>query len=266
MSIKVLIIDDEPIAREMIGILLQNYSQFEVIAEARNGTEALSLIQALSPDLLFLDIQMPGLTGISLIEQLPNDFKSHVVFVTAYDEYALEAFNLNALDYLLKPFTKARFAQMIGKVLDKFQQNSLLNFEEKLSQLTQDYAYLKNQVITPPKELPTEYLTRFVARQANKIVFIEVMDIEAIVGASDYIEVHHKGAKSLVNSSLNDAESGLNPKEFIRIHRSYILPIQQIKEIAPYFNGEYHFTMKNGQKYKSGRTYKTQVQKLLQHN
>lgn len=267
MNIKVLIVDDEPIAREMISILLTKHEQMQVIGEAGNGTDALDMIGVHSPDLLFLDIQMPGLTGIGLAQKLPKSFKGHIVFVTAYDEHALTAFNLNAIDYLLKPFTKKRFNQMIEKVLERFQQDSLSNFEAKLSQLTQDYTYLKEQVnpsVYQP-QLSEEYLSRFVARQTNKIVFIEITEVEAIVGASDYIEVHHNGSKSLVNSSLNEAESRLDPRKFIRIHRSYILPISQIKEIAPYFNGEYYFVMKSGQKYKSGRTYKAQVQKLLQN-
>jgi len=267
MAIKVLIVDDEPIAREMIAILLQDFPQFDVLGEASNGQEALQFIQSQSPDLIFLDIQMPRLNGISLAEQLPQNFTGHIVFVTAYDEYALTAFNLNAIDYLLKPFARKRFEQMITKVLTKIQQNTLASFEEKLNQLSQDYAYLKEQAKIPNPELPDQYLTRFVARQANnKIVFIEIKEVEAIVGASDYIEVHHKGAKNLVNFSLNEAETSLDPKQFVRIHRSYIIAIEQIKEIAPYFNGEYYFSLKNGQKYKSGRTYKNQVQKLLQHN
>ncbi|OJJ16674.1 hypothetical protein BKI52_32720 [marine bacterium AO1-C] len=267
MAIKVLIVDDEPIAREMIAILLQDFSQFEVLGEASNGQEALQLMQDRSPDLIFLDIQMPGLTGISLAEQLPKSFRGQIVFVTAYDEYALTAFNLNAIDYLLKPFTRQRFEQTITKVLTKIQQNTLASFEAKLNQLSQDYAYLKEQANVPNPQVSDQYLTRFVARQTNnKIVFIEIKEVEAIVGASDYIEVHHNGAKSLVNSSLNEAEVRLDPRKFIRIHRSYIIAIEQVKEIAPYFNGEYYFTLKNGQKYKSGRTYKTQVQKLLQHS
>ena len=191
MSIKVLIVDDEPIAREMIEILLQDFSQFEVVGEAANGKEALQKVAILSPNLIFLDIQMPGLTGLNLAEQLPKSFNGHIVFVTAYDEYALNAFNLNALDYLLKPFTRQRFEQTIEKVLDKIQQNTLANFEQKLNQLSQDYAYLKEQVKVPTPESNEQYFTRFAARQANnKIVFIEVKEVEAIVGASDYIEVH----------------------------------------------------------------------------
>lgn len=265
MNIKVLIVDDEPIAREMIAILLAKHPQMQVVGEASNGEEALQLIGKHTPDLLFLDIQMPGMTGIGLAQKL-TDFKGHIVFVTAYDEYALAAFDLNAIDYLLKPFTKKRFHQMIEKVQDRFQQVALSSFESKLLQLTQDYNQLKEQVQPQPVAVASNdpYLSRFVARQANKIIFINISEVEAIVGASDYIEVHHQGGKSLVSTTLSETEARLNPQDFIRIHRSYILPITHIQEITPYFNGEYFFVMKNGQKYKSGRTYKTQVQQLLQ--
>jgi two-component system LytT family response regulator len=265
MNIKVLIVDDEPIAREMIGILLAKHPQMQVVGEASNGEEALQLIAKHTPDLLFLDIQMPGMTGLDLAQKL-SSFNGHIVFVTAYDEHALAAFDLNAIDYLLKPFTKKRFYQMIEKVQARFQQASLSSFESKLLQLTQDYSQLKEQV-QPQGAVPSgneTYLSRFVARQANKIIFIDISEVEAIVAASDYIEVHHQGNKSLVSTTLSETESRLNPQDFMRIHRSYIIPIQQIKEISPYFNGEYFFTMKNGQKYKSGRTYKAQVQQLLQ--
>ncbi|WP_299456405.1 LytTR family DNA-binding domain-containing protein [uncultured Microscilla sp.] len=263
MSIKVLIVDDEPIAREMINILLTEYNSLQVVGEASNGEEALKLIDAQTPDLLFLDIQMPGMTGISLAQKLAG-FRGHLVFVTAYDEYALAAFELNAIDYLLKPFTKKRFHQTIEKVQSKFQQASLNRLEDKLLQLAQDYNQLKTQVQPTLMASNDTYLSRFVARQANKIVFIVIEEVEAIVGASDYIEVHHAGNKSLVNTTLQETAARLNPEDFIRIHRSYILPVKQIKEIVPHFNGEYFFVMKNGQKYKSGRTYKSQVQRLFQ--
>ncbi|MDP2301984.1 MAG: LytTR family DNA-binding domain-containing protein [Ignavibacteria bacterium] len=253
--IKTLIVDDESLARERIISLLKKENDIEVVGECSDGEEALQKINSLKPDLVFLDIQMPLINGIEVIKSF-NKFIPQVIFVTAYDEYAVEAFEMNALDYLLKPFDQERFS----KTLDRARQRLLANSTKEISEK------LNNLILTFSQNKPDEkHLTKFVIKSAGKISFINVDEINYIEAEGNYLILHTSNSKNLYRDTITNISQNLNPEIFIRIHRSYIVKIENIKEMQSHFNSEYIITLKDNTKIKSGRSYKAEVERLLKH-
>lgn len=253
--IRTLIVDDESLARERIISLLKKENDIEVVGECSDGEEALQKINSLKPDLVFLDIQMPLINGIEVIKSF-NKFIPEVIFVTAYDEYAVEAFEMNALDYLLKPFDQERFS----KTLDRARQRLLANSTKEISEK------LNNLILTFSQNKPDEkHLTKFVIKSAGKISFINVDEINYIEAEGNYLILHTSNSKNLYRDTITNISKKLNPETFIRIHRSYIVKIENIKEMQSHFNSEYIITLKDNTKIKSGRSYKSEVERLLKH-
>ena len=231
-KIRTVIIDDETPARELVKFYLQEVDAVEVISECADGFSGLKTITALKPDLVFLDIQMPRLTGIELVEVLTE--KPEIIFTTAYDQFAIRAFELNAVDYLLKPFSKKRFMDAVEKALDKIRSGK--GNKEPASQL------LVKQVE------PSNPVNRVVVRKGNAINLIPVEQIRYVEAQDDYVMIYHSEGKALKQQTMKFYETNLPKENFARIHRSYIVRIEEINRIEPYTKDNHVAVLKSGEK------------------
>jgi two-component system, LytTR family, response regulator len=251
-----LIVDDEPIARKGIRRELERDPEIEVSGECSNGRAAVSFIRDRSPDLIFLDLQMPELDGFGVIEQIGVERMPTVVFVTAFDEFALKAFELHALDYLLKPFNSARFQQALRRAKAQVQQANATDLNERLLALMQDARRESHQ---------EPYLERIVVKTGGRIFFLSVAEIDWIEAADNYVRLHTGKESHLVQGTLGKLESRLDPKLFLRVHRSVIVNVTRIKELQPLFHGEYAILLASGKELTSSRSYRDRLQQLLEN-
>lgn len=243
MKIKTIIVDDVELARERIKILL-NDPDIEIIAECENGREAIAAIQSLKPDLVFLDIQMPQIGGFELIESIGVERMPTVIFVTAYDEFALQAFEVNAIDYLLKPFSEKRLAKAIARAKREIKKEIPTDkIEEKLRNLLKE--------VKPEPQ----YLKRIPVKSSRGTLLILIEDIDWINSAGHYLELHTGNETHLIREKLTQIETKLDPKTFMRIHRSIIVNLDRIRSFYPLFNGDQMIILKNGQELNLSRTY-----------
>jgi two-component system, LytTR family, response regulator len=240
---KVIICDDEDDARLLIQQYIADYPQLQIIKECSNGPEAVAAIDALEPDLIFLDIQMPGLSGFQVLQKIVH--VPQIIFSTAFDKYALKAFDNNAVDYLLKPYTKQRFAQAINKVLDGGQKNAA-GIKSLSESLQQDY---------------TTYPERVLVESGNRMISLSVNDILWIEADGDYTRLHTVQKFYLSNYGISMLEQKLNPATFFRIHRSAIINLNLVKEVLKESDG-YHVVLQNGMQHKVGRSYTEVIKKL----
>jgi len=250
-KIRALIVDDEPLAREGIRMRLKQEPDVEVIGACKNGREAVTAILRDVPDLVFLDIQMPRLDGFGVIEAVGLRRMPHVVFVTAYDEHALRAFEVSALDYLLKPIDGDRFSEALERARSRIRGENLESVSEQLHKMMAALKVERNR------------LERLSIKSAGRITFLGVDEIDWIEAADNYVQVHAGHESHLLHATMNSLESRLDPNEFLRIHRSAIVNIRRIKELQPMFHGEYRVVLKDGTKLTSGRRYRENLQKLL---
>jgi two-component system LytT family response regulator len=256
-SIRAIIVDDETLSRDLIRAFLKDQEYIETIAECSNGLETLQCIIDTRPDLVFLDIQMPDLNGFQVIKELPADIKPLFIFVTAYDKYALQAFEVSAIDYLLKPFTEERFNSAIKKAVAQIFNSKQSEFNKAVEKLLLIYSDLKF------KDLRKEYLNRLLVRENKKIFLVSVKDVYCLEASGDYIRLHLRTKSHLINDSLNNLETRLDPDQFVRIHRSAIINKEKIKEFIPHFNGEYVIVLENNMQVKLSRTYKHLFKELI---
>ena len=226
--LRTILIDDESLARDLIRLYLKDYASFEVIEECANGFEGLKAIQEHKPDIVFLDIAMPKVTGLEMLELLDNP--PLVVFTTAYKEYAIKAFELNALDYLLKPFSKERFGKSIEKVLERMESRAIASDKIK--------AFVKE----PP--LPEGRLDRVVVKTIHSIKVIPVTEITYLEAQDDYVMIYTQEGKFLKQQTMKYFEQALDPDFFIRIHRSYLINIREIVRIEPYEKNSHQIILK----------------------
>jgi two-component system LytT family response regulator len=231
-KIRIVIIDDEAPAREIIKHYLKEVDSIEVIAECADGFSGLKSISTMKPDLVFLDIQMPRLTGIELIEVLTE--KPEIIFTTAYDQFALRAFELNAVDYLMKPFPKRRFLEAVKKAIDKIRSGKG-NIGPASLLLTK-----KPESYTP--------VNRVVVRKGNAINLIPVEQIKYVEAQDDYVMIYHSAGKALKQQTMKFYEENLSKADFLRIHRSYIVKVEEIKRIEPYGKDNYIAILQSGDK------------------
>jgi two-component system LytT family response regulator len=232
--VKTLIVDDEPLARERVRSLLQDEPDIEIVGECGSGPEALTAIKKNSPDLLFLDVQMPGLGGFEVLRALDDERLPLVIFVTAYDQHALKAFEVHALDYLLKPFKPARFKATVQRAREAFANR-------------QAGAASKNLLALLGQVQPArERLTRIPVRINERVVFVKTDQIEYIESAGNYVVLHTGKENHVVRETLSALEEQLDPKQFLRISRSALVNLDQIKELQPLFKGEHAVLLRNG--------------------
>jgi two-component system LytT family response regulator len=250
-KIRALVVDDEPLARDRVMSLLQQEDDVEIIGECHDGTQAVAAIHNQAPDLVFLDVQMPGHNGFEVIEAVGADRMPTVIFVTAYDEYALRAFEVHALDYLLKPFGKERFQQALQHARAHVERRRAGDLGKRLMALVQD--------IKPEPQR----LDRLVVKSAGRVFFLKTDDIVWIEAAGNYVRLHLAEDSHLFRETMNGIEARLDPRRFVRIHRSRIVNSDRIKELQPWFNGEYVVVLQNGTRLTLSRGYREKLQERL---
>jgi two-component system, LytTR family, response regulator len=244
--IRALVIDDEPVARERLVRLLQLESDIELVGECSNGLETVLAIETLSPDLVFLDVQMPEMDGFEVVRALEADRVPAVVFVTAYDEYAIRAFEVHALDYLLKPFSSVRFRATLAHARRQFDRHHAGSLRSKLLSLAPAQP-------TPSKPLAVE---RLLVRSTGRVHFVRTSDIDWCEAAGNYVRLHVGEEAHLFRETMNGLESKLDPQQFVRIHRSTIVNIDRIHELRSSPNGEYALFLSTGAKLTLSRGYR----------
>jgi two-component system LytT family response regulator len=227
--IRTLIVDDEPLPRERVRSLLAARPEIDVIGECADGRSAVSAILRERPDLVFLDVQMPELSGFDVIQKISGEYVPAVVFITAFDDYALQAFDVNAVDYVLKPIQPDRFERALAKALEKLR--------------------------SEPK--------RFVVSSGSKYSFVNASDIDWIDAADNYVRLHVGGREHLMRETLKSVEGQLRADKFVRVHRSAIVNLEKLKSVEPHAHGEYVLTMIDGTRLTSSRSYSDRLRTLL---
>ena len=257
MSIRVLIVDDEPLARTMIRELLNKRVEIEILAECKTGVEAVEAVRRLRPDLMFLDVQMPEMDGFAVLERLTQEERPQVVFVTAHDKYAIAAFEVNALDYLLKPFTPDRFERALERAVhDLSLLQNRAQAQDKLSELLNTLTTMRSSA--PAKRRSSD---RLVVRDSGRIVFLKANDIDFIEAARDYACIHAVGKTYLLHDTMSNLENTLDAGRFMRIHRSAIVNLSRVTGIDSDGNGESLAVMQDHSRIKISRSCR---EKLLQ--
>ncbi len=253
---RILIADDEELARDVLLMFLDENDSCEIVAVCQSGAETLLAIETQKPDIIFLDIQMPNGTGLDVLRKIQSDKMPVVVFVTAFDEHAIEAFNLAAVDYLLKPFDRERFAKSLERALNQVK----LRRENRATLPTEIYEKLFERLnLQPPQTFPT----RFMIRENGRVRFVNVEETEAILAADDYVELLQNGKKILLHETLSGLENRLDPQKFCRIHRSTIVNLNYIKELHPFRNGDYTVVLTTGSQLRLSRNYRRNLDDLL---
>lgn len=251
----VLVADDEAPARQRLIDLLRHDAQVATILEAANGLIAVETIQKQQPDLVFLDVQMPELDGLGVIDAVGVEHMPLTVFVTAYDQHAIRAFEANALDYLLKPFSDERLEATMARVKTRLDERSLQEFGHRILSMVSTTSLSDGQ--------PAHLLDRLVVKSGGTTRFIRVGDIDWIEAAGVYVNLHVAGKELLYRATLNDLASKLDPMRFVRVHRSAIVNIESILQLEPISHGEFEVVLKNGSRSRVSRTYRAQLEKRL---
>ena len=260
--IRVLIVDDEPLARRGLELRLQKHADVEIVGEAANGREAFHAISALKPELMFLDVQMPGVDGFELLRAVPQSLMPLTVFVTAYDQYALAAFAASALDYLLKPVEDARLDQALVRAREQIARRAA---SEQCEQLLKLIASLPN---SPPLSLADGHNGvrhengKLAIKDGQRIVRVDIDAIRWIDAAGDYMCIHAGNETHVLRATMRDLEQRLDPQHFQRVHRSTIVNLARVKEMRPHLNGEYFLVLDSGHELKLSRSYKDKIRLL----
>jgi two-component system LytT family response regulator len=250
-KIRTVIVDDEPLARERIRSLLASQTDVEIVGECRDGDEAVETVRKEAPDLVFLDVQMPERNGFEVIEALGTDSVPVIVFVTAYDQYALQAFEVHAVDYLLKPFDEERFLKALDRAREALRRPRGAEVSERLLSLLKD---LKQ---------PAAYLDRLVVKSAGRLFFLRAEEVDWIESAGNYVCLHIGPESHLLRETMNGVEERLDPGRFVRIHRTAIVNIDRVKELQPLFHGEYQVVLRDGTELTLSRGYRERLQEVI---
>ena len=252
-KILTLIIDDEPLARERIRELLASDQEIRISGECDNGLDSVSLINEINPDLIFLDIQMPKLNGFEVLEKLEKNKIPEIIFVTAYDEFALKAFEVCAIDYLLKPFDKERFYNSLSKAKLHIKNKSTHLLNQNINTLLQKI----------DKQKSSEFIERFVIKNAGSIYFVDAEEVDWFEADGNYIKLHIGKKIELIRDTIKNIDEKLDPKSFVRVQRSAIVKIKSIKEIMTWFNNNYKIKLINGEEVIAGQKYRHNLTRLI---
>jgi len=264
--LKTIIVDDESLARRGLAIRLQHIPMVDVVAECCDGFEAIEAIATHSPDLIFLDIQMPGMSGFDVIKQLQTDNMPMVIFVTAYDEYAVDAFKVHAVDYVLKPIDDDRLHESIERAVSHHKQEDTSRTKEKLVEMVMGMTGASASSIEQMAEDAQPIKTwpeKLTIKDGSEIQFIKVAQIQWVDAAGDYMCVHAEGKTHIMRITMKQLESMLNPAVFLRVHRSTIVNADCINSAQTLNNGEYMLTLEGGSQLKVSRSYRDKVKHLL---
>jgi len=244
-------VDDEPLARERIRQMLKRDPEFEVVGECGSGSEAVAAIRRLRPDLLFLDVQMPRVDGFGVLRQLETGRIPGVIFVTAYDQYAVKAFEVHALDYLLKPFKRKRFEEALNRFKDQFSREKSTGLAERtlalLENLNRDRSFLNRLVI--PKD--------------GRALLVKVNEVDWFQAEDNYVRLHRGSESYLLRESLRNLEDQLDPEKFLRIHRTAIVNLDRIQELQPWFHRTSRVLLQNGTVIPMSRRFKQRLSSML---
>jgi len=246
-TLRALIVDDERLAREKLRRLLEAEPDVQIVGECASGAEAVEGVKEHAPDLIFLDIQMPGLSGFDVLREIGPEAVGHVVFVTAHDEFAVRAFDVQALDYLLKPFDAPRFRDTLNRV----RKRSAGELQEKMASLLEQLA------------TRSPYAERLLVKGAGRMSFVRVDEIDWIEAADNYVRLHAGREEHLLRETMNGIETRLDPQRFIRVHRSALVNIDAVKEVQPLFHGDYEVLLRMGASVAVGRNYREKLMKAL---
>ena len=249
--IRALVVDDEPLAREGIRLHLEDVADVEVVGECGDGVAAVAAIQELRPELVFLDVQMPGLDGFGVLEALEGAVLPEVIFVTAYDQFALQAFEAHALDYVMKPIDPERFGRTLDRARKQVRRRRDGDVDRRLRALLEDLG------------APSPYLDRLVVRSGSRILILRVADVDYIESAANYVRIHIGEKDYLLRETMQGLEEKLDPAHFARIHRSTIVRLDRIRALEPLFQGDYVVILEDGTRLTSSRTYRDRLRDFL---
>jgi two-component system, LytTR family, response regulator len=246
----VLIVDDEPLARDRIRELVKSDHSIQIIGEAHNGSEAIAAITSLEPDIVFLDVQMPDMDGFEVLKRVQGKTLPLIIFVTAYDEHAIRAFEVHAIDYLMKPFDRKRFGQALAHAKSLIKRRDLPD---------------KERIKLFLKELTNEarYLERFSIKNGETVVFVRAEDVESIEAEGNYVRLNLASSSYMLRDTLSSIEAQIDPGTFARIHRSTIVNMDRIKELQNWSKGEYRVVLKSGACHTLSRGYREHFDKLM---
>lgn len=261
-KIRALVVDDEALARQGLVLRLEELGNVEVVKTCQNGREALQAIAELTPDLVFLDIQMPGMTGFDVIARLQQDNMPLIVFVTAYDEFAVNAFEVHAVDYLLKPIEKERLAVALDKARQRLAGQRHDDEKKQLLDIVIGLTGKSEQAIVEllqSGEDPVKFSEKLAIKDGASTTFVPIRDIDWVDAAGDYMCVHVKGETHIMRTTMKELESLLDPTVFQRVHRSTIVNLARVEKVSSHINGEFHLTLSCGTSLKMSRSYKDKV-------
>lgn len=265
--ITTIIVDDESLARRGLMIRLQEFEDIEIVGECSNGRDALKMIIEKQPKLMFLDIQMPGLDGFDVVKGMQGDDMPMVVFVTAFDQYAVDAFNVHAVDYILKPVEDERLQQAVEKARAKEQEKDAVSDKEKLLTLIGDITGKApsdmDDLLNGKSEPKPQYSEKISIKDGSNVTIVKTQDIGWIDAAGDYMCVHVGDDIHIMRITMKQLEAQLNPEIFQRVHRSTIVNLSQVKQVCSHMNGEYYLMLESGARLKMSRTFKDKVKHFL---
>lgn len=266
-KIRTIIVDDESLARRGLSIRLEKFDDIEIIGECKNGREALKVIEEESPDLVFLDIQMPGIDGFEVVHKVQGDSMPLIVFVTAFDQYAVEAFEIHAVDYVLKPVEDERLATAIERVRHHLAQQDNQDHKKRLMDLiTNITGQSPAQIgeLLAKGELPGQkYPEKIAIKDRGETTLVPSIEIAWIEAAGDYMCIHANDQVHVLRSTMKDLESKLNPQNFQRIHRSTIVNLEKIEKVCSHINGEYYLVLEGGSRLKMSRSYRDKIKHII---
>jgi two-component system LytT family response regulator len=237
-SLRVLVIDDEPPARRKLMMLLAHEPDIEIVGQAANGIDAIAAIEQQKPDAVFLDIEMPGMNGFEVLEVLETERMPLIVFVTAYDQHAVKAFEIHAVDYLLKPYDRSRLQNCLARLRGTHDA-----FDSKLKRLLEEFR-------------PRDYLTRVIVKSRGRILFLNIQEVDWIETSANYVELHSGKNSYLLRETLQSLEAKLNPRQFARLHRTTIVNIDRIRELQAWSHGDFIVVLKDETKLRMSRRYR----------
>lgn len=249
---RVVIVDDEPLARDKLKVFLQRHAELELIGEASDGVEAVAVINRLKPDLVLLDIQMPELDGLEVVSALEQEPLPQIVFITAYDQYAVKAFDLGAVDYLLKPVAPDRFDLAISRALERQREARPDELTERLSRA------LEAMAPSRPR------LERFLVKERDRSRFVQLGEIDWIESAGNYLKLHTRNESHLVRATMTEVEARLDPLAFARIHRTTIVNLARVKYLEPWSHGDQRVVLENGERLTLSRRYRDRLPMTLE--
>ena len=270
LRISAIIVDDEPLARKGLSLRLAEFDNIDIVGECKNGIEAVTLIPQVRPDLVFLDIQMPGLNGFQVINKL-QELKQPIpliVFVTAFDSYAIKAFDIHALDYVLKPVDERRLKDAIDKVLLTLEQKQQDGYNQKLARLVADFTGddcedILRRLASGESITNNSYPDILAIKDGSEVTRVAINDIQWIDAAGDYMCVHATDQTHIMRRTMKELEQELDPRKFVRAHRSAIVNIKFVQKMISHISGEYHLILNNGTELKVSRSYRDRVKEMV---